>query len=1124
MHGLINSEDAFLIQKAFFEEKGLVRQHLDSYNEFVEHGLQEVIDEVNEIEIEVPEGPYKIRFGRIFIVREVENDVIYGPYITEVDGTRHEIYPTETRLRNLTYAMPLSVEMSPVIDDKELEKELVYIGDLPTMLKSKYCLLSELSEAELIRQGEDSLDPGGYFIVNGSERVIVAIEDLAQNRILVDIDTRGVNPVYQAKVFSTTVGFRARIELRMKPNGSLYISVPGVPSEIPFVIIMRALGLGSDKEIAEAVSIDKTIQSELEPSFEMTGDVGTVEDALLFIGNRVAHGQVKSYRLQKTENILDRNFLPHVGRTPDKRVDKAYFLGEMACRVIELKLGRRKPDDKDHFKNKRLKLAGPLLADLFRVAFRNLCRDIKYQLERMGVKKRMLSVSIAVRPGIVSDKLQHSLATGNWGRGRVGITQLLDRTNMMSAHSHLRRLQSPLSRSQPNFEARDLHATHWGRLCPNETPEGANCGLVKNLALSAVISVGLDSEKVRQNLYRRGVIPSSEASDTLRISGAKVFVDGCPIGYHDSANTFVKELREDRRQGEISSEINVAYFSKVHGMNEEIHINCDEGRVRRGLIIVEDGVPKLQQEHVDKTRSNEWSWEDLIKQGMIEYLDAEEEENALVALSTEEITLEHTHLEITPYSILGTCASLIPYAEHNQSPRNSYESAMSKQALGVYAVNFPLRVDSRSHILHYPQTPLVQTKPMDVIGYNLRPSGQNCVVAVLSFEGYNMEDALIFNKASIERGLARSTFYRIYDAECRQYLGGLRDRLVIPEAGIRGYRGEQYYGFLEEDGIVSIEAEVQGGDVLIGRISPPRFLEEYKEFEVRGPTMRDSSVDIRPSENGTVDASFITETNEGSKLIKVRVRDERIPELGDKFASRHGQKGVIGMIVPQEDMPFSVDGIVPDIIINPHAFPSRMTIGQFLESIAGKVAAAKGEPMDGTPFINKKGDELKQMLIDLGFSHSGREVLYEGVTGERYVADIFMGIIYYQKLHHMVSDKIHARARGQVQMLTRQPTEGRARGGGLRFGEMERDCLIGHGATMLLRDRLLEESDKYVLYVCENCGYIAYYDIRQRKYMCQICEDKARVSPVQVSYAFKLLLQELMSLCVSPRLRLKERA
>jgi len=1121
---LVSAEDAFLIQKAFFDQKGLVRQHLDSYSEFCEQGLQEVIDEIGEIEIEVPEGPYKIKFGKIFIVRETENSVIYGPYITEVDGTHHEIYPNEARLRNITYAMPLSVEMTPEVGDKELDKELVYIGDLPTMLKSKYCLLSELSEEELIRQGEDPLDPGGYFIVNGSERVIVALEDLAPNRILVDVETRGVRPVYTAKVFSTTVGFRARIELRMKANGTLHVSVPGVPSEIPFTILTRALGLESDKEIAEAVSADKTIQSELEASFEAGTDVDTVEDALLHIGNRIAHGQVKSYRLQKAESTLDRNFLPHIGRTIGKRQDKAYFLGEMASRAIELKLGRRQPDDKDHFKNKRLKLAGPLLADLFRIAFRNLCRDIKYQLERMGTKRRMLSISIAVRPGIISEKLQHALATGNWGRGRVGITQLLDRTNMMSTYSHLRRLQSPLSRSQPNFEARDLHPTHWGRLCPNETPEGANCGLVKNLALSAAISVGVEPERVKQDLYRRGVIPSIDASEIIRLEGAKIFVDGVLIGYHENPQKLVADLRKARRKGDISSENSVAYFSKAQGTNEEVYINCDEGRVRRALIIVENGVPRLRREHVEKIRSGEWSWDDLVKEGIIEYLDAEEEENALIALSPEQVTQDHTHMEITAYSILGICASLIPYAEHNQSPRNSYESAMSKQALGVYAINFPLRIDSRSHVLHYSQTPMVKTKPMDVIGYNLRPSGQNYVVAVLSFEGYNMEDALIFNKASVERGLGRSTFYRIYEAECRQYLGGLRDRLVIPEAGIRGYRGEQYYRFLESDGIVSLESEVSGGDVLIGRISPPRFLEEYKEFEIRGPTMRDSSVDVRPSEDGIVDAAFLMETTEGNRLVKVRVRNERVPELGDKFASRHGQKGVIGMVVSQEDMPFSVDGIVPDVIINPHAFPSRMTIGQFLESMAGKIGSAKGESIDGTPFINKKGDELKRMLIEQGFSHTGREVLYNGITGEKYVADLFMGVVYYQKLHHMVADKIHARARGQVQMLTRQPTEGRARGGGLRFGEMERDCLIGHGAAMLLRDRLLEESDKYILYVCENCGYIAYYDIRQRKYVCQICADKGRVSAAVVSYAFKLLLQELMSLCVAPRLKLKERA
>ena len=1118
----LSKEDVNTLLKAFFKEKGLVRQHLDSYNEFIDHGLQEVIDEVGEIPIEVPECPYTVKLGQVWIIDPQTR--ISGPYVTEVDGTKHEIYPIEARLRNLTYAAPIALEMTPVVDGREQDTELVFIGNIPVMLKSKLCFLSQLSREELIAVGEDPDDSGGYFIVNGSERVIVAMEDLAPNRIIVDIDEKGATPVYQAKLFSTTVGFRARIELKMKSDGALYVTMPGVPTEVPFVIVMRALGLESDKEIAEAVSLDEEIQSELEPSFEKAVGVDTVKDAIIYIGNRVAHGQVEEYRIQKAEVAIDKNFLPHLGRTSQTRREKAIFLGEMACRVIELKLGRRKPDDKDHFKNKRLRLAGPLLADLFRVAFRNLVRDIKYQLERIGVKGPVITVSAAVRPGIITERLQHALATGNWGRGRVGVTQLLDRTNYLSTLSHLRRLQSPLSRSQPNFEARDLHSTHWGRLCPNETPEGSNCGLVKNLALSASISVGVNPEKIKQVLFSMGVTPVYEANETLKRYGAKVFVDGTIIGYCATPEKVVKEFRQRRRMGEISTEVNIAYFSKEHGEREEIYVNCDEGRVRRPLIIVENGVPKLQPEHIERIARGEWSWEDLVKNGIIEYLDAEEEENAYVAISAEELTPEHTHLEIATHTILGICASTIPYAEHNQSPRNSYQAAMAKQALGIFATNFPLRVDSRAHILHYPQTPLVETALMEVMGYNLRPSGQNCIVAVLSYEGYNMEDALIFNKASIERGLGRSTFYRIYEAECRQYMGGLKDKFVIPEPGIRGFRGEQYYRLLEPDGIISLEAQVAGGDVLIGRTSPPRFLEEYKEFEVKGPSMRDTSVDMRPSETGIVDAVFITESGEGSKLVKVRVRDQRIPELGDKFASRHGQKGVIGLIVPQEDIPFTEDGIVPDIIINPHAIPSRMTIGQFIESIAGKVAAMRGKPVDGTPFSNEKAEDLRKALIKLGFSHTGKEVFYNGVTGEKFVADVFVGIVYYQKLHHMVADKIHARARGQVQMLTRQPTEGRARGGGLRFGEMERDCLIGHGAAMLLRDRLLEESDKYTLYVCENCGYIAYYDLKQRKYVCRLCEDKAKISPVIISYAFKLLLQELMSLCIAPKLKLKERA
>ena len=1105
------------IMKSFIKETGLVRQHIDSYNEFIESGLQSIIDEVGEIPVEVEENPFTIKLGKI---------EIGTPRVMEVDGSERRIYPAEARIRNLTYAAPLHLEMTPIIGEKEGTTELVYIGDLPVMLKSANCPLSRLAPEELVSVGEDRLDPGGYFVINGSERVVVALEDLAPNRVLVDVEKVGLNPNYRAKIFSTTVGFRARIEVTIKSDGAIYVSMPGMPADIPFVVIMKALGIDADIKIAELVSVDEEIQNELEESFEKALDATSASEAFLYIGNRLAPGQIAEYRLKKAEAVIDRNFLPHLGRLPEDRLQKSYFLAEIINRLVQLKLGRRAPDDKDHYANKRLKLAGPLLAELFRITFRNLTRDLKYQLERITIRRPVeLSIANAVRPGIITERIQHAMATGNWVRGRIGVTQLLDRTNYASTLSHLRRLQSPLSRSQPNLEARDLHPTHWGRLCPNETPEGSNCGLVKNLALSAIISVGTDPKGVASALTKLDLVPVEKADRKLRKTGAKVFVDGAIAGYVMNSKGFVESIRSMRREGEISPEVNAAYIPPRHEKaNIEVYLNCDSGRVRRPLAIVQNGKSKLTEETGEKIKRGEMTWSDLIKEGVVEYLDADEEEDALIALDESKINGPTTHLELAPYTIMGICSSLIPFAEHNQSPRNAYESAMAKQALGVFATNYTNRVDSRSHILHYPQIPLVKTKPMEIINFDDRPSGQNCVVAVLSLQGYNMEDAIIINRSSIDLGLGRSAFFRVYEADSRQYLGGLRDKFEIPEPGTRGYRGDRYYRLLEEDGIISVEAPVPGNMVLIGRVSPPRFLEEYRDFEVRGPTKRDSSVCMRPSESGIVDQVFLTESIEGSKLVKVKVRNERIPELGDKFASRHGQKGVIGLLVPKEDMPFSESGIVPDIVINPHAIPSRMTVGQFVESIAGKVAAMTGAPIDGTPFSNEDPSSLQETLLKCGLEHSGRETFYNGVSGKKFEANIFTGIVYYQKLHHMVTDKMHARARGQVQMLTRQPTEGRARGGGLRFGEMERDCLIGHGASALLRDRLLEESDRYTAMVCENCGLLAYYDSRQNKYICRVCGEKVTISPVAISYAFKLLTQELMSLGVAPRLLVEERA
>jgi DNA-directed RNA polymerase subunit B len=1044
----------------------------------------------------------------------------------ELDGSITHVAPMEARLRNLTYASPIMLECSIVEDGKILESRFIHIGDMPVMVKSNACILHNLPDAKLVELGEDPRDPGGYFVINGSERVIVGLEDLSYNKIIVDSEETTGTLLYKAKVYSSIVGYRAKLELIMRPDGSIVGKIPGSPVDIPLITLVRALGLESDKDIASAVSLNSAIQDELEPSFEKAGEITTSRDSIIYISKRIAPGMLEEFQIKRAETLLDWGLLPHLGKNPDNRHEKALFLGEAASKLIELRLGWIDSDDKDHYGNKVIKFAGQMLADLFRTAFRNLIRDMKYQLERSGQKRGINAVAAAVRPGIISDKLNNAIATGNWGRGRVGVTQLLDRTNYMSTISHLRRIQSPLSRSQPNFEARDLHATHFGRICPAETPEGSNCGLVKNLALSAVISVSVLSSEIVEKLYELGVEHVDEASEKIRSVGARIFVDGRLIGYAEDGHRLSNALRDMRRSGKIHPHVGIYFFSSLNdNATKRLYISCNAGRVLRPLAVIKDGKVLITNETIEKVTKKFLSWTDLLYMGMIELVDANEEENCYVAIDLAHKENGHTHLEIFSSAILGVGASIIPYPEHNQSPRNTYESAMAKQSLGFSTPLMNASTYVRQHFMLYPETPMVSTKAINLLGLDDRPTGQNCVVAVLPFEGYNIEDAIVLNKSSIERGLGRTFFYRVYEAEAKQYPGGMKDNfeLPAPDANIRGFRGEKAYRLLEQDGAIMHEAVVTGGDILIGRTSPPRFMEEYKEFEVKGPYRRDTSVGVRPSENGVVDTVIMTQSVEGGKMYKIRVRDMRIPEIGDKFASRHGQKGVIGMLVNQEDLPYAEDGVVPDIMINPHAFPSRMTVGQFLESLGGKAASLRCRAVDGSAFLGEKLEDMKAVLEEHGFKYSGKEIMYEGRSGRRFPADVYIGVVYYQKLHHMVADKIHSRARGQVQMLTKQPTEGRARGGGLRFGEMERDCLIAYGASMMLKDRLLEESDKAEVNICERCGLISYYDVKQRRYICRVDGEKAKISSVVIAYAFKLLLQEMMSLNIAPRLIPKEK-
>ena len=1115
----------------------LVNHQLGSFNDFLPHDknpapwMQRVVDNISVGADEARRGAIRLELGDLDVIIELGKIRIGRPIVYEANGSQTESIPMMARLRNMTYSAPIYLEFTIVEEGMEIEEVEEEIGNLPVMVKSMLCnlhrhyLTGEGSsdddyENALMIKGEDPQDPGGYFIINGTERVLVCLEDLAPNRVMVECEQRYQRQTELAKVFSQREGFRALTVVEKKKDGILQVSIPVASGQVPLAVLMMALGMESADDIMQSITNDPEMQNLILANIEeihSTEGIYTTQEALEYMERRFAAGQSKEYRKKRINYILDNTLLPHLSTTYEARLKKAVFLGRMAREVLELNRGQRKPDDKDHYANKRLKLAGNLMEELFRSGLQALLNDMKYQMERSYSKRKENRIHHAVRRDVLTNKIMHAMATGNWTGGRSGVSQLLDRTCNMATLSHLRRVISPLTRSQPHFEARDLHPTQFGRLCPNETPEGQNCGLVKNLALMVDVSENLPDAQIREILDELDIHPIEEGESQL----GKVYFNGDLIGTHEAPVDLVTEIRQRRRKNMISNVVNVRYDDSLN----DVIINSDPGRIRRPLLVVgRNNRLSIKERDIDSLQQGKSEWEDLLKKGVVEYIDAEEEENCLIALNEDDLvrnkkTHKYSHMEVDPMTILGVATSNVPFPEHNSSPRCTMGAGMSKQSLGLGQANYRIRPDTRGHLLHYAQRPMLQTEAMKYNTLRTRPAGQNMVVAVMSYHGYNMEDALIFNQGSIDRGIGRSTFVRSYMSEERRYPGGQEDRFVIPGPDVRGARSEEAYFYLEEDGLIYPEIDLNGKEVLIGKTSPPRFLAEPTDF-LSPQKVRESSMTVRHGEKGTVDSVMLSETENGSRIARIRVRDQRVPEMGDKFASRHGQKGVIGHLVPAEGMPFTEQGITPDLIINPHAIPSRMTVAHVLEMIGGKVGSMEGRAVDGSAFSGEKENDLRTSLAEFGFRHSGREVLYDGQTGRRIDAEIFIGVIYYQKLHHMVSGKLHARSRGPVQLLTRQPTEGRARMGGLRFGEMERDCLIAHGAAMVIKDRLLDESDKTVQFVDSQSGHIGYLD--RRGVLSSPMGDNTSIYPVTMSYAFKLLLEELKSLGIAARLRLED--
>lgn len=900
--------------------------------------------------------------------------------------------------------------------------------------------------------------------------------------------------------------------------------------DIPIVILLKAMGIHTDKEMMLLVAgLDKLYQEDFAINFEEAIKMGiyTQQQALEWIGGRIKinrkQGTYRRTHVQEAIEAIASVIISHVEVKDMNFRPKAIYVAHMARRVLMAKNDSSLVDDRDYLGNKRLELGGQLMALLFEDLFKKFCFDIKMNVDKVLNKRNRAEVFdawsvMSMHGNHITQGMNRAISTGNWNlkrfrMERAGVTHVLSRLSYIAALGMMTRISSQFEKTRKVSGPRALQPSQFGMLCPSDTPEGEACGLVKNLALMTHITTFDEEGPIRNLVFMLG------AEDIATVGGRELYgpgsytisVNGTPIALTRRPKYFLNAFRRLRRMGRISEFVSI--FINHH--HAAVHIATDDGRICRPLIIVENGEPRIKAHHLEKLREGKMSFDDFLAQGLVEYLDVNEENDSYIAVYEKDINDATTHLEIEPFTVLGAVAGLIPYPHHNQSPRNTYQCAMGKQAIGAIASNQFLRIDSILYLMVYPQKPMVKSRPIELVKYDQLPAGQNATVAVMSYSGYDIEDALVLNKGSIDRGFGRCQVFRKYVASLKSYPNGTKDSLGSPV-----YENDvpiRKHALLENDGLAAVGEQVNAGEVYVNKTSP----DQANASVIGGDAGRPIQYLPTPMTYKLPDSAYIDKvmrsvTENDNQIIKVLTRQTRRPEVGDKFSSRHGQKGVVGIMTDQSDMPFSDQGITPDIIMNPHGFPSRMTVGKMLELVAGKAGVLSGQHGYGTCFGGTPVEEASQALIDHGFSYGGKDYLTSGITGEPLPFYVFMGPIYYQKLKHMVQDKMHSRARGPRAMLTRQPTEGRSRDGGLRLGEMERDCLIAYGTSQLLLERLMTSSDRHEIDVCETCGFMGYLN------WCQRCKSSRSVVKMAIPYAAKLLIQELLSMNVTAKLKLED--
>jgi len=1174
------SEIPWILIESYFKHKHLkqlVKHQLESYNYFVNNQIQQTIEMFNPLLI-VSDHDYikEHNLHRLEIEITFENFSIYRPQIYENNGSTKIMFPQEARLRNISYssAMTIDLNIKYTVRNGENYKNVlnyqkkiknVHIGKLPIMLKSDLCVLNQYKHLDHNETGECYMDPGGYFIINGSEKTCISQERAAENQIYCfNIEKNNNKWSWKAEMkcipdWKCISPKQITMYIASRNNGygnAIYLQIPRIKIPIPLFIIFRAFNIISDKEICELIMLNianenmKKMLFALKASIIDANKYMTKDSAIKFIVNNVIYtpmnmdketGSKKKYDFAM--EVLSNDIFPHC----KTETQKIYMLGYMTNMLLQTSFGWLQESDRDSYMNKRIDLTGPLLNNLLRNYFNKLVKDMKKQIireinsgswksnddyENIITKTNIYKI---IKSTTIEQGIKRALATGDFGikqinSNKVGVAQVLNRLTYLSSLSHLRRVNTPIDKSGKLVPPRRLHNSTWGFLCPAETPEGQSVGVVKNLAYLSHITINSNSS----GLYDY-ILPIIQSLDTYDGSYkdlddyAKVFINGSWVGITNDPEKVYINLKDKKYKGIINIYTSIIFNSKL----KEIRVCNDAGRITRPLLKIKHNEVLYTNSIIQKIKDDELTWDDLVvgiklEDSIIEYVDSYEQNNAMIAMKTSDLAnnncnsnnsnsnniYHYSHCEIHPSTIFGILASCIPFPDSNQSPRNTYQSAMGKQAIGMYVTNYDNRMDKTAYVLTYPMRPLVETRIMNIIKLNNIPSGQQVIVAIASHSGYNQEDSLLFNKGSIDRGLFLATIYHTEKDEDKKLFGTEEVRCKPDKTKTKNIKFGNY-DKLTSQGIMKENTLIEDRDIIIGKVIP---IKENKNDFTKSVKFSDGSISHRTQEESYVDKNYIETNGDGYNFCKVRIRNFRKPVIGDKFSSRHGQKGTIGNIIPEEDMPFTASGLKPDIIINPHAIPSRMTIAQLKETLLGKVLLEMGLFGDGTSFGEFDISNIIDKLNDLGYESKGNELMYNALTGEQLTMNIFIGPAFYQRLKHMVNDKQHSRSIGPMVNLTRQPAEGRSRDGGLRFGEMERDCMISHGASRFTKGRIYDASDAFSVFVCNKCGLIASFNNKEHIHYCNTCGNRNDFKYVEIPYACKLMFQELITMNIAPRI------